>query len=36
MWIDKGMAGTEDSIKVTTLAQPEKKRDYLLDIAFFL
>lgn len=36
MWIDKGMIGTEDSINVTVVVQPEKKRDNLLVIAFLL
>lgn len=36
VWIDKGRSGTKDSIKVTTVAQPEKNRDILLVIAFLL
>lgn len=34
VWLDKGRSGTKDSIKVTTVAQPEKNRDILLVIAF--
>lgn len=34
--IDKGVVGTEDSVKVTTVIWPEKKRNILLVIFFLL
>lgn len=34
--IDKGVVGTEDSVKVTTVIRPEKKRNILLVIVFLL
>lgn len=36
VWINKCMAGTKDSAKVTPVAQPEKRRNSLLVIAFVL